>query len=413
MYKSGEKMKELGYLYVLANSAMPNMVKVGKTTRSSSERAEELSRATGLPTPFIVVYEHLFADCGAAESFVHAYLEAKGYRVANNREFFNAPASIVVKAISLAPSPIDDELLLPELEEENDLLRQGEPDKLDDLGFDKLKPAYPWTDIFEEAEAHYYGLDDCIQDYAEAMRLFKQAAKLGALPAYGRIGNMYKDGKGVFQDKNKALEFYKEGARKGSVYCYWAMAVLFRAEGNENNAEKCFSLFLKNKPEKVPDEQYFTSDELMDVLFVCNTLLYFKVIYGEEFPDILKGYMIENLSAITEITKNCIESCLENNRLEQAQNYKLTLQYLDSFDTQAVLSKCIHNEDGLVFISLDDSNISLPENLYNQVAALVTEGKTLLAASLISKTINEISLTSAKDIAQAIYKYQQLAGIRQ
>lgn len=54
--QEGKVMKELGFLYVLANSAMPNMVKVGKTTRSSLERAEELSRATGLPTPFIVIY---------------------------------------------------------------------------------------------------------------------------------------------------------------------------------------------------------------------------------------------------------------------------------------------------------------------------------------------------------------------
>ncbi|OTE97272.1 hypothetical protein BCS42_04455 [Crenothrix sp. D3] len=327
-------MKELGYLYVLANSAMPNMVKVGKTTRSTAERAEELSKATGLPTPFIVVYEQLFEDCGAAESFVHVYLEAKGYRVANNREFFNAPVSIVVKAISLAPNPIDDELLTPELAEDNDLLEHNEPDELDDLCLNEPKPTYPWSGIFEEAEAHYYGHGDYIQDYAEAMRLFKQAAKLGALPAYGRIGNMYKNGEGVREDKNKALAFYKEGAKKGNVYCYWAMAMLFIDEGNKNNSEKCFSLFLKNKPEKVPDEQYFTSDELRNVLHECIRLLYRKVVFSIEFPSILNSFIIDNLPAITKGTKESLAYYLnDNNFSELVEGHKLILQYLNSFDT--------------------------------------------------------------------------------
>lgn len=34
-----------GYIYVLANSAMPDLVKVGKTTRTPAERAAELSKS--------------------------------------------------------------------------------------------------------------------------------------------------------------------------------------------------------------------------------------------------------------------------------------------------------------------------------------------------------------------------------
>ncbi|MEN9595630.1 MAG: hypothetical protein RL236_64, partial [Pseudomonadota bacterium] len=63
-----------GYIYVLANSAMPDLVKVGKTTRTPAERAAELSKVTGVPTPFIVVYEQLVDDCTAAEEFVHTML---------------------------------------------------------------------------------------------------------------------------------------------------------------------------------------------------------------------------------------------------------------------------------------------------------------------------------------------------
>ena len=147
-----------GYLYVLANSSIPGLVKIGKTTRLPSERADELSRVTGVATPFIVVYEDYFDDCAAAESFapltgqsrrhlrmrakrlkrnvdwpverhidrsnsfaapnvmyqlgidvarckdwpvnVHTKLAVDGYRLADNREFFRASVSDVVKAIA-------------------------------------------------------------------------------------------------------------------------------------------------------------------------------------------------------------------------------------------------------------------------------------------------------------------------
>lgn len=89
-----------GSVYVLANSSMPGLVKVGKTTRDPQERAAELSSATGLPTPFIVVYDHHFEDCSAAEQFAHAYLEARGYRVSDNREFFSAPTAEIVRALT-------------------------------------------------------------------------------------------------------------------------------------------------------------------------------------------------------------------------------------------------------------------------------------------------------------------------
>ena len=86
-------MNDIGYLYVLANSAMPGIVKIGKTTRSSTERATELSKVTGLPTPFIVVYEQLFENCSSAEMFVHTFLTDKGFRISENREFFSAPVN--------------------------------------------------------------------------------------------------------------------------------------------------------------------------------------------------------------------------------------------------------------------------------------------------------------------------------
>ncbi len=43
-----------GYVYVLMNSSMRGLVKIGKTEREPEERAKELSASTGVPTPFMV-----------------------------------------------------------------------------------------------------------------------------------------------------------------------------------------------------------------------------------------------------------------------------------------------------------------------------------------------------------------------
>ncbi len=330
-------MSEVGYLYVLANSAMPNMIKVGKTTRSPEERAIELSKATGLPTPFIVVYEQLFADCSEAEFFVHAYLEAKGYRVADNREFFNAPVSMVVKAISLAPNPIENQLTNQDPEEDADLIdRSGNYGEMDNLSLDKNEVIEPWMSAFEEAESHYHGFSDYIEDHSEAMRLYKQAARLGSLEAYGRIGKMYAAGEGVREDKYKALEFFKEGARKGNVYCYWAMGMLFLEEKNIANAEKCFSLFVKNMPLVLPDRERLSFGDLNNVFRQCVMVLQFNLIGIWEVDcivnDILHRFIIENKSSIYDFTRKFYEISLSQSNYEMKRDLDLVIQYLDTLE---------------------------------------------------------------------------------
>src|SRR5581483_11866894 len=51
------RLMDNGYVYVLSNATMPGLLKIGKTTRSSDERARELSRSTSVPSRFVVEYE--------------------------------------------------------------------------------------------------------------------------------------------------------------------------------------------------------------------------------------------------------------------------------------------------------------------------------------------------------------------
>jgi len=193
---------------------------------------------------------------------------------------------------------------------------------LDDLCLSEPEASCPWFTIFEEAQNHYYGSDDFIEDYTEALRLFRQAAKLGALSAYGYIGRMYEDGEGVREDLNKAIEFYKEGARKGSVYCYWAMGMLFRRQENDINAEKSFNLFLKNKPDLMPNGQIITELELSSVFNHCVFFVKSKIDGYGNIPHCLNRFIEDNLTDITAKAKSFME--------RDENGFKAVFQYFDS-----------------------------------------------------------------------------------
>lgn len=49
-------MGQTGYIYILYNQTANGFVKIGKTQRNPEDRSKELSSATGVPTPFTVVY---------------------------------------------------------------------------------------------------------------------------------------------------------------------------------------------------------------------------------------------------------------------------------------------------------------------------------------------------------------------
>jgi len=78
------------FIYVLENASMPGLVKIGRTERSVSERVNELSSSTGVPTGFAVVKEYAVANSVEAERIIHERLS--DYRLADNREFFKMEA---------------------------------------------------------------------------------------------------------------------------------------------------------------------------------------------------------------------------------------------------------------------------------------------------------------------------------
>jgi HPt (histidine-containing phosphotransfer) domain-containing protein len=93
-----EQMK--GFIYVMTNPTVPGLAKVGMTTRDPTTRQGELSQATGVASPFTLVYSQPVMNCRAAEVWVHETLELAGFRHAANREFFNAPLHEIVRIVA-------------------------------------------------------------------------------------------------------------------------------------------------------------------------------------------------------------------------------------------------------------------------------------------------------------------------
>jgi hypothetical protein len=91
-----------GIIYVLTNEAMPNMVKIGRTSGESVERrVAELSRATGVPVRFRVAIARRVHDAGLIEKALHVAFGPD--RVNPAREFFQIDVHRVVQLIKSYP----------------------------------------------------------------------------------------------------------------------------------------------------------------------------------------------------------------------------------------------------------------------------------------------------------------------
>lgn len=233
-----------GFVYVLFNPSAEGLVKIGKTTKDPEERARELSAATGVPTPFVVVYKAFFQDCASAETFVHTLLINQ--RLSSNKEFFRTSVTEAVNAIIQAEKRFN-------IESGSDNIIEK---KLENIQLVTSRSSEEiCRDILDTADAYYYGWNENIlQDYEEALKLYKQAAKLGCSEAYRKIGDMYKWGEGVNEDKKQALHYYQQGAQNGDGACWGEMAIYYFENNEPGNSDKCWVKFLtspsiKDNPE--------------------------------------------------------------------------------------------------------------------------------------------------------------------
>jgi hypothetical protein len=226
-------MSSRGFIYVLMNPSFDGLVKVGKTTRSPQNRVTELSSATGLPTPFQLVYFAEFEDWHAAERFVHAELAGRGLRVADNREFFRMAIHDAVSAVvslehrfSETHPPVDNQIATAPASERTSIV----------------------ADLVREGHQYLFGENGNFQDTARALDSLKKAAKLGSGDACFTLGVQFRDGP---TERNLELSktFLLRGVELGSVDCYAELGRTFTALGQVLNAQKAWGHYLERAGE--------------------------------------------------------------------------------------------------------------------------------------------------------------------
>jgi hypothetical protein len=85
-YGSKKSPFSTGHIYVLQNTSVPGIFKIGFTERSVVDRLNEINKATGVITPWQIRDFWFTQNPYAAEQEIHDRLDE--YRVENNREGF-------------------------------------------------------------------------------------------------------------------------------------------------------------------------------------------------------------------------------------------------------------------------------------------------------------------------------------
>jgi T5orf172 domain len=164
-----------GYIYVLTNPGMVGLVKVGKTSRSPELRAAELSQATGVAQPFLLIYSRGFKDMDAAERQAHVALGILGKRVSRGREFFEI---LPHKAVQIV-TQIEDTLSSDVCDTSASSHHLFQTPSLASV-------------LYEEGLHHLNGSDPMITyDEKRGIELLERAGTLGFLAAYRHLAHHF------------------------------------------------------------------------------------------------------------------------------------------------------------------------------------------------------------------------------
>ena len=230
-----------GYIYILVNSAMPDLVKVGFTTRNPVGRAKELGAVTGVPVPFIVAYERPVANCQLAERLVHRALEGKGFRVAENREFFRAPLATVIESVMTLPT----EVL-------NITQASTQPD--DPSTEDHSSAKFAWLDLWEQARDAHYGTADELEDRSYAAQLYSDALQLGCTWAYFPLAEFALNSDQGQRGLSDAQRIARLGVQASNYVCYVTHGHIAARRGDFDGARKAVVLLLKERQRHLDEE---------------------------------------------------------------------------------------------------------------------------------------------------------------
>lgn len=116
-------MNSTEIVYILSNTAMLGLLKIGKTTQADVQIRMGQLYTTGVPVPFECVYAIEVSDCSKVESALHTAFGPS--RVNPNREFFKIEAEQAIAIMKL----LDQQDITPQISKSlNQNVTQAERD---------------------------------------------------------------------------------------------------------------------------------------------------------------------------------------------------------------------------------------------------------------------------------------------
>ena len=210
-----------GWVYVMSNKAMPNLIKVGFSTKDPELRANELGKGnTGVPHPYNVIYDVLVQDPYQIEQQVHSKLSDKN----EAKEWFRCSAIEAIKAIrEVAGAGLILENIRIKLEPETD--EQGDIEAVKRF----LKAAEQGQASAQSQLGWMYFLGRGVeQDDELAVVWFLKATEQGHAAAQFGLGTMYSEGRGVEQDDELAVLWYRKAAEQGHANAQKNLDIMFK-----------------------------------------------------------------------------------------------------------------------------------------------------------------------------------------
>lgn len=288
-----------GYIYILINPSMQDMIKVGFTKRTPEERLVELSATTGVPTPFVLIYKEYFQDCVLAEKNIHFILEERGERVASNREFFRTDITTAIKIVQEVKNTTENSNVLEAI---TDKQQQTE------LTISKT--------YLKEGLAYLHGTDTYLIDFEKAVTYLKKAGDLGEAEAFYYLGRLYINSslsKTFNLDVKQAIAFFEKGSRLQGMYAVYCYAGLGLCYYNKYLAYKNVKNYVPNQKNAAKSWRKFI-DQLD---FNCN---------DQVAPQLMREFFIHfyfNKRCDTSLKEDFKEQAIEKSQYCKYELYEL------------------------------------------------------------------------------------------
>jgi TPR repeat protein len=239
-----------GWVYVITNQSMPNLVKVGYSMKDPEIRARELY-STGVPLHYTVEYDALVNEPYEVEQKVHKLLKG----CIENKEWFRCD---VVKAVAAIRQVAGSTIMHESNKSPFNAVDQfnlgwncahgnGEEKNLEQAFFWYTKAAEQGNgDAQCNLGVAYENGSGVEKDLNQALYWYEKAAEQGNANAQCNLGIAYESGKGVYKNLNQAVYWYKKAAEQGNVIAQCNLGYSYANScGVNKNLEQAFFWYKK------------------------------------------------------------------------------------------------------------------------------------------------------------------------